>query len=270
MGPFAVVTLVLLLVISPAFPVHAMDALAIVKTTRMALEPDRPSTSRITVTAYQGSKQVTQWTGIVVRDRIKTSRYILDIILEPPEARGMAMLSREQEGQPPDTWVYIPSLHRVTKLSPDALATPFFATDFTFADIGFMTVEKQYKYLGEGERDGVRCYEIESFPPPERYDSSHLIAWIDQKTFLPVERDFFGYAKQPWRIEKYSNVKDIQGIKTVTRIEMRDQYSFNRTVIEFSNIKYGNKAPGDIFDPSALPRLAENPFWLTPGLSNNR
>lgn len=160
----AVVTLVFLVAGFPAYPVNAMDPMAIVKKTKMALEPDHPSTSDITVTTYQGSQQASQWTGAVVRDTINASRYLLTVILGPQEARGMAMLSREQNGQPPDMWLYVPALNRVTKLSPDALFAPFFGTDFTFADIGFMTLEKRYKYLGAGERDGTQCYEIEAFP----------------------------------------------------------------------------------------------------------
>ncbi len=258
---FAVVTLVFSVAVFSAYPVHAMDPLAIVKKTKMALEPDRSSTSDITVTSYQGSQQVSQWTGAVVRDRVNRSRYILSVILAPKEARGMAMLSREQNGQLPDMWVYTPAINRVTMLSPDALAAPFFGTDFTFADIGFMTLEKRYKYLGAAERDGARCYEIEALPPPERYEASHLIAWIDQANFLPVERDFFGYAKRPWRVEKYSHVKEIQGIATITRITMEDRSSGNRTDFEFTNVKYDNKLPEDIFDPTKLSRIADEPFW---------
>jgi Outer membrane lipoprotein-sorting protein len=172
------------------------------------------------VHVYEGAKQVAQWTGAQARTSIDGSKYMLTVFQTPVEAHGMAMLSVENSGQRPEMWMFIPATNRVQRLTPVALYAPFFGTDFTYADLGFMDLGQHYVYLGAKSRDGIETYEIRGYPDTETYDSASFIAWIDQKTYLPVERDFFSHHKHPWRIERYSEVRDIQGVPTVCRIEM--------------------------------------------------
>jgi Outer membrane lipoprotein-sorting protein len=186
---------------------------------------------------------------------------MLTVLLTPQEARGMARLSRQRDGQAPEMWIYLPATHRVQKLSPVALSAPFFGTNFTFADLGFMRLRQSYKYLGAGEQGGVKIYRIEGFPDHELYGSTSVIAWIDQSTFLPVRREFFSYDRHPWRVETYSNVQDVQGVPTVTRLKMVDKTSNDSTEFDFSNIGYDSKAPDRLFDPANLAHAAYDSFW---------
>ncbi len=251
-------TLELILVLGVLCPAHAMDALAIVKKSKAALEPDRSSTAAITVHVYQGSKELARWSGVQARDSINGSHYMLTVFFTPPEAQRMALLSSEHA-----MWLYLPATHRVQRLTPVALAAPFFGTDFSYSDLGFVNLRQRYKYLGAVKRDGVETYEIQGFPNPERYDSRSFIVWIDQRNFLPVERDFFSYDRRPWRIERYFDVKDIQGVQTVGRIEMVDQASNDRTEFDFGNVNYDVQMPAELFDPVKLGQMSTHPFWRT-------
>ena len=257
----AVSTLLFILVFVAASPAYALDALSIVKKTKAALEPNRSSTATITVHVYQGSKELVRWTGVQARGSIEGARYMLTAFQTPAEARGMAMLSSEQDSLPPAMWLYLPISHRVQRLTPVALSAPFFGTDFTYADLGFVNLRQRYKYLGAVKHDGVETYEIQAFPNPERYDSTSFIAWIDQQTFLPVERDFFDYDHHTWRVERYSDIKDVQGVPTVGRIEMIDKTSNSRTEFDFANFRYEVQAPKELFDPASLGQVTVSPFW---------
>jgi Outer membrane lipoprotein-sorting protein len=256
-------TLGVTLMLATACPAHAIDALSIVKKTKAALEPNRSSTATITVHVYQGSKELARWTGVQTRGSVDGSKYMLTAFLAPPQAHGMAMLSSESDGLRPAMWLYMPLTHRVQRLKPVALSAPFFGTDFTYADLGFMNMRPRYKYLGAAKRDGVETYEIEAFPDPERYDSASFIAWINQQTFLPVERDFFNYDRHPWRIERYSEVKDIQGVPTVGRLEMVDKTANDRTEFDFGHVKYDVQTPEGLFDPAELGQVSAHSFWKT-------
>jgi Outer membrane lipoprotein-sorting protein len=244
-------------------PAHADNALSIIKKTKAALEPNRSSVAAITVHVYEGSKQLAQWTGAQARASIDGSKYMLTVFLTPAEAHGMAMLSVEKTGQRPEMWLFMPAANRVQKLTPVALYAPFFGTDFTYADLGFMNLGHRYGYLGASSRDGIETYEIRGYPNPETYDSASFVAWIDQKTYLPVERDFFSYDKHTWRIQRYSEVRDIQGVPTVCRMEMIDKAANDRTEFDFGNIKYDVKIPEELFEPSNLSQVEAHPLWRT-------
>jgi Outer membrane lipoprotein-sorting protein len=244
-------------------PAHAGNALSIIKKTKAALEPNRSSVAAITVHVYQGSTQLAQWTGAQARTNIHGSKYMLTVFLTPAEAHGMAMLSFEKTGQRPEMWLFMPAANRVQKLTPVALYAPFFGTDFTYADLGFMNLRQNYRYLGAAARDGIETYKIRGYPNAETYDSASFVAWIDQKTYLPLERDFFSYDKHPWRIQRYSEVRDIQGVPTVCRIEMIDKTANDRTEFDFRNVKYDVKIPEELFEPSNLSQVEAHPFWRT-------
>jgi Outer membrane lipoprotein-sorting protein len=252
---------VLALALLAASPALALDAASIARKTKAALEPDRPSAAQLTVRVYRGSRELAQWSGAQARSKIDGANCMLTVFLTPQEVRGMAMLSRQRDGQAPEMWVYLPATHRVQKLSPTALSAPFFGTDFTFADLGFMRLRQRYKLLGVGEDGGVKVYRIEGFPDRELYGATSVIAWIDQSTFLPVRREFFSYDRHPWRIETYSHVKYVQGVPTVTQLRMEDKTSNDSTVFDFSNIRYDNKAPDQLFDPDNLGQAAYASFW---------
>ena len=254
-------TLGLALVFAAASPAYAIDALSIVRNTKAALEPNRSSTATITVHVYQGSKELVRWTGAQARGSINGSKYMLTVFLTPPEAQGMAILSSEQNTLRSAMWIYMPVTHRVQRLTPVALSAPFFGTDFTYADLGFMNLRQRYKYLGVVKRDGVETYEIQAFPNPERYDSTSFVAWINQHTFLPVERDFFDYDSHTWRIERYADVKYVQGVPTIGRIDMVDKTANDETEFDFGNVKYDVQTPKELFDPANLGQVSVHPFW---------
>jgi Outer membrane lipoprotein-sorting protein len=153
------------------------------------------------------------------------------------------------------------------KLTLVALYAPLFGTDFTHADLGFMDLGRRYGYFGAASRDGIETYEIQGYPNPETYDSASFVAWIDQKTYLPVERDFFSYDKHRWRVERYSEARDIQEVPTICRIAMIDKTANDRTEFDFGDVKYDVKIPQELFEPSNLSQAEAHPFWRT--LTNN-
>ena len=240
---------------------HAADPLALARKVKAALEPSRPSIRTITAHFYHRSEQLIQWTGVQARGSVNGTNYMLTVFQAPAQARGMAMLTSERRGQYPNMWIYLPADQRVQQLSPVALSAPFFGTDFTYADLGFMVVRNRYRLLGRAMRDGVETYELEAFPNPERYESVRFTAWIDTQTYLPVERDFFDHDDHVWRIEYYSQTKRIQGIPTACRIQMIDRNSNNSTDFVFSNVNYDVSIPAWIFNPDQLSDVNSNPLW---------
>lgn len=259
------VTVVLIIVISSlataawATAQPRLTGIAIATRTKAALEPDRPSTRTITVRIYRGAREVMRWTGAEARDSVNGASYMVTVMLAPSEARGLAILARQADSRPPQMWTYVPAVHRVEMLTPTAEFAPMFGSDFSFSDLGFIEMRSTYNYLGEVTRDNVKTYEIEELPTNNPYYTK-IIAWIRQSNYLPLERDFYDYMSKPVDIESYPEVQDIDGIPTVIRIKMVNQHSGNSTEFDFSNIRYGNRAPAALFNPENLPIIAKEPF----------
>lgn len=259
--PVAIVALIVVIsslaVISAAAP--PPNGIAAAQKTKAALEPDRPSTRTITVRIYRGAGEVMRWTGAEVRDSVNGTGYMATVMLTPPEARGFAILARQADNHPSRMWTYAPAVHRVEMLTPAAEFAPMFGSDFSFSDLGFMDLKSTYNYLGEATRDNVKTYKLEELPNNNPYYTK-IIAWIRQSNYLPLERDFYDYTSKPIDIETYPEVRDIDGIPTVTRIKMVNEHSGNSTEFDFSDIRYGNKAPAALFNPENLPTIANEPF----------
>ena len=47
-------------------------------------------------------------------------------------------------------WMYLPALDRVRQIVPVETYQRFFDTDFTYADLGFVSRRGQYRLLGRG------------------------------------------------------------------------------------------------------------------------
>lgn len=247
-----------LILASPAAARRRPSGIAIAQRTKAALEPNRPSTRNITVRIFRGSKQVMRWTGVEARDSINNANYMVTVMLAPIEARGFAVLSKQADNRPPLMWTYVPAVHRVEMLAPSAEFAPLFGADFSYSDLGFMTLNSGYNYEGEEIRNGVKTYKLVERPTNNPYYTK-IVAWIRQSDFLPLERDFYDYAAKPAEIETYPEVRDIEGIPTVTRIRMVNVHSGDGTEFDFSDINYGNRVPAALFNPENLPIIASEP-----------
>lgn len=232
----------------------------IAKKTKAALEPNVPSTRLLTISVNQGSKRTAQWTGAQARAAEEGARYMVTAVLSPVQARGMAVLARQEDNQPEQIWMYVPTLGRTTKLSPASGFAPLFGSDFTFADLGFMELNNKYSYLGETLLGNTPTYKVEEIPSNNPYYSK-IIAWIRKLDFLPVRRDFYNYAGVLVQREDYNGIQNIDSIPTVTHIKMTLESSGNSTEFAFSDIQYNKRTPTGLFNPDQLQNLAKQPFW---------
>jgi outer membrane lipoprotein-sorting protein len=244
---------------------QSLSGLDIAKKTKAALEPNAPSTRMLTISVNQGSKRTAQWTGAQARASENGVDYMVTAVLSPVQAKGMAVLARQQDSQPEQIWTYVPTLGRTVMLSPAAGFAPLFGSDFTFADLGFMELNNKYSYLGEATLGNTPVYKIQEIPSNNPYYSK-IIAWIRKSDFLPLRRDFYNYAGALVQKEDYSGIQNIESIPTLTRIKMTLESSGNSTEFAFSDIQYNNKPPTGLFNPGQLQNLAKQPFWSQAGL----
>lgn len=244
-----------------AVPVLAAppDVATIVGKMKTALEPDRPSVRRATVRFTGPGGDASQLTLGAARKRMGDPTRIVMVVLAPTALRGTTLLVQEAS----DTnvlWLYVPAVGRVRKLvSPEAYTT-FLNSDFTFADLGFVHIGGRYDLRGEEKREGVGTYKLEVVPRDTWY-YSRIVTWVASDTFLPVERNFYDVANQPWKIERWSNVTTIDGVPTALKVSMEDVQSATKTEVVADAVRYDVDIADALLDPAQLSRAADSPLW---------
>ena len=246
-----------------AGPVAAQtpDVSTILQKTKSALEPSRSSTSKLAIHVKTSSGEVATWGADQARGTQGGENWILLVLVTPPDVKGLAMLAREKPGEDAVAWDYIPLIRRVRELSPGQTYEPFMGTEFTYADLTFYDIRGKYKVAGEEEHGGGKTYRIEGLPSNDYYDSK-IVTWINTTTFLPVERDYYDKANRLWKVELFQNVKDVQGVPTVTQFMMEDKQANTSTSIDVSQVQYDTKLPSNLFEPEKLATVADNLLWM--------
>jgi outer membrane lipoprotein-sorting protein len=245
----------------PAARAAAPDAAGIAKKMKAALEPDRSSTRKLTIViASSDNEGPTQWVAGQARKRLADGSRILTALLSPDDAKGIAFVIQERTGKPDFQWLYLPTVRRVRKIVPLGAYQTFLSTDFTFGDLGFVSMNSTYKLLGTETHADVWCYKLEE-TPKQQWNYSRVVSWVAAGTFLPVERDFYDPAKQLWKVERYDQVTQEQGIPTPMRIVMQDVQEKTSSTINVSDVHYDVDLPDTLFDPIGLKGAAGAAVW---------
>jgi outer membrane lipoprotein-sorting protein len=255
-----VVLIVVGLIASAPAKVQAQDQVGeIVKKMKEVFEPVRPSTRKVTITATSGGETV-QWVARSARKQLPNGKWVLMVLLEPAEVKGNAYMIWEPEDKPSSVWSYLPLLRRVRQLVGVDAYDHFLGTDFTYADLGFVRLQSQYKLLGEEDHAGKKTYKIEETVPQERAYYSRIVTWVDKASSLPLRREYYDVAGTLWKTETF-DITTIDGVPTPTRILMQDLQGKTSTEMRVSEIRYDVDIPDSLFNPAGLPAVANSPVW---------
>src|SRR5262249_4262928 len=145
------------------------DVKTIIANMKQAMEPAPASLRKVRLTVAQEGT-VSSITLGEARAKGADGNRILAVVLAPADLRGTAYLTLEQPASSADKlWVYVPAIGRVREVvSPEAYSAVL-NSDFTYADLGFVTLRSKYSVLGEETTNGVHVYKIQAVPPQTWY-----------------------------------------------------------------------------------------------------
>lgn len=237
------------------------EVMTIVEQLKVVFEPTRPSIRKveISVSTHKGTPGV-QWVAGEVRKQLADGKRTLLVMLEPESVRGNALLIQERGDEDDTMWVYSPSVQRVRGIVPVDAYERFLATDFTYADLGFVSRRSTYRLLGEEERAGVRAYKVEEVPQEQWY-YSRILTWVAVDSLLPLQRDYYDRAGDLWKTEIFDQVTVIDGVPTPLRIRMVNVQQNTTTEFKMSEVRYDADVPDELFDPQRLPQAVTSPLW---------
>jgi outer membrane lipoprotein-sorting protein len=252
-------TLFLLLLATPTLA-DPPQVTSIIQKMKDVFEPVQPSTRTVHITANGESGEQLQLVAHQARASQADGKRILLVIQDPVYSKGNALLIWEREGQPSVMWWYPPVLRRVRGLLPIEGYQRFFDTDLTYADLGYVEQQGNYRLLGQEERADQQTYKVE-FVPNEKIYYSRIFTWISVETMLPVEREYYDVAGKRWKTMTFDQVENIDNIPTPLHMHLVDRQQNSTTDVTFSDVHYGVDLPDTLFDPERLPQTVEAQWW---------
>ena len=236
----------------------------IVAQMKAVFEPARPSIRKVIISVSEDKGlNNTQWIAGEARKTLADGKRTLIVILAPESIRGSAFLiweRKELTDQQDMMWTYIPELRRVREIRGVDAYDHFLRTDFTFADLGFVSRHGTYRLLGEEAHDGAQAYKMEEVPKEQWY-YSRVVTWVDTESLLPLERDLYDRAGRLWKRMLFDHVTPINGIPTPQRIRMVDVQQNGSTELLMSEVRYDVELPDELFNPKRLPQVIASPLW---------
>jgi hypothetical protein len=189
------------------------------------------------------------------------TRRICTVVIAPAEAAGTTLLLSEHENAPEERWLYAPVVRRTRQIAPVLRQEPFLNSDFTFADLGFMDQRRdESSKLIPPSESSAGVYGVEETLQDQTL-YSRIVNWIDLEAKLPRRREFFDRAGHLWKVEKFEDVRTIDGIPTPMRVTMEDVQDGGKSELVTTEVRRDVELPAALFDPNRLSAVAGEPVW---------
>jgi hypothetical protein len=255
------ITLVLAFgIVASVASVQAQDAKALLTQMKGTLEPAKSSarTVKLTVTGDGSTSAVVLGQA---RGTMGGGNQVLTVVLAPADVRGTAYLVQEQPASANDRlWVYLPAIGRVREVvSPEAFSA-FLNSDYTYSDLGFISLRSKYGPVKQDTVNGVKANVIEEVPPQNWY-YARIVSTVASDSSLPLDRKFYDPANQLWKDENFEKVAVIDGVPTVMTTTMNDVQAKSSSTLDVQDVKYNVDIPADLLTPAGLVKAASSPIW---------
>jgi hypothetical protein len=251
-------TLVLGLLAAPSFGLPSYTEKLYV-TMKAVMEPDRPSTRKLTFVISGTGGEPTHWVAWQARMALPDGKRTLTVFVEPENVKGIALLNWERKNQTTVDFLYLPYVRRVLK-NPDLEAVPVLFSELTFADIGAIRLgDTELTLLGADQHASRRTLKVQEVPrAPRPY--TRFITWFAADSSLPVDREFYDETDAVVKTERFE-ITTIDGVPVATRTRVEDKVDGGNTEMQVSDIRTDIAIPDTLFDPSRLGQVANDPFW---------
>lgn len=241
-----------------------LDADAIMTKMKEALEPGIASTRTLKFTIKDNKGEVTnRWIAREARMKLPDGKRTVMVLVQPEEVKGMARLLWEHQGGDCSQWLYLPALKRISQTAAVNAYESYQGTDFTYSDIGFLTVLGSHEVMGEINHKGVEAYKILTIPSQRDYFLK-IITIVAKDSFLPLERNMYDINDVLWKRQFFEEITIINKIPTPLDVRMVDVQTGTSTAYKVDDVCYGAVIPTEIFEPKNLSGALQFDFCPIP------
>ena len=167
---------------------------------------------------------------------------------DPPEVRGVGLLTLNHQDRPAEQWLYTPAIKRDRRIASQEKSGRFMGTDFSNEDMEERSVENyDYDQLADDVFDRHPTYKVKGvYRDRENTQYSYLIFWVRKDIMVTTFTEFYvGHD-----LRKTLAVGDfqlLQGIWTPQSMEMKDLVAGSTTRVRLSDIAYNATFEPDWF-----------------------
>jgi hypothetical protein len=149
-------------------------------------------------------------------------------------------------------WIYIPALDLVKPISANDKRSSFVGSDFSYEDVsGRHWSEDEHELLREDVLDGHPVYVIQSTPKSDDGFATKL-SFVDRERMLPLREEYRDDKGELIKLFEAVEIKDIDGILTITKRRMSTPPKGSATEITFESIRYDVGIDADLFGERTL------------------
>ncbi|MBP5438445.1 MAG: outer membrane lipoprotein-sorting protein [Treponema sp.] len=182
----------------------------------------------------------------------------LIVFTTPKDVAGVSYLTFDYDaaGKESDSWLYMPAMKKVRRISGTSKGDDFMGTDFTYDDVGSDRDldDYTYKLLGEENAEGFACYKVECKAKDKTVKNPRYIVWIRKDNFIMTKADFYDKQDMLQRQLVCSGIEKIEGFWTTKKMNMTNVQTGHSTLLEMTNIVFGLDLSDNLFTQGALER----------------
>ena len=175
----------------------------------------------------------------------------------PADIRGTGMLSIDYDdgNQDDDQWLFLPSLHKSTRISSGEKSGSFMGTDLSFSDMtkadpkqySYKMLKSSVKVKLDGQTE--ECWLIESRPSTAKakketgYLKSHV--WVSKDKLLPIQIKSWVREGKKLKYIQFKEVKKVDGLWTPHMIIARTKKgktTESTTILHFTEMAYNQSS----------------------------
>lgn len=200
----------------------------------------------------------------IYRKDYKDQRKSIILFNNPSNVKGTGFMSFDYTilNKEDDQWLYLPALRKTRRISASNRGDYFLGTDFTYEDIKLGTkvsiVDYKRKAIKEEMIDGHKCYLVESVPVNDKIAKelgySKVHQWVDAQIWLVRKAQYWDVGGNLLKTTLINDVKQVQGIWTVLKLEAENHKTNHKTTIVFKNVNYQVNVSDNIFTEESLER----------------
>jgi outer membrane lipoprotein-sorting protein len=176
---------------------------------------------------------------------------------DPPDLRGVTLLSINQPGISDRQWIYTPATERVRAVAPRERSERFAGSDFTYEDIAERSLDDfTYQLLpAEDVIENHKTYKVEATPvSPERSQYKYIYYWVAQDVPCILHAEMYDQEGRKIRELHASGLRKESGIWGARRTEIRTVPDGTKSVLTVDEIHLNTGLDESLFTPDALER----------------
>ncbi len=190
-----------------------------------------------------------------------TTKKKVMVFRSPKDVAGVSYLNFEYPDNPDgsardsDSWLYLPAMKKVRRVSGSSKDDDFQGTDFTYDDIGDRSLGKDtFALLGEEPVGEVPCWIVEYTAKDKNAKISRRVLWIGKDNYVLYKGEYYDKANKLKKTLACEGIRQIKGYWVIDKMTMTNVQSKHSTVYETKDHQFDIPIDANYFTVSALER----------------